>query len=70
MGLLVKDLRGLGENRWGRRVAPMQLESAQVRRQGRFADLLGSERKVCTTGAVAQARNLAALGCCAGRRVR
>lgn len=52
MGLLVKDLQELGENSWGRRVALMQLESAQVRRQDRFVNLLGSECKVCNTGAV------------------
>lgn len=42
----------IGENSWGRRVALMQLESAQVRRQDRFVNLLGSECKVCNTGAV------------------
>lgn len=64
---------GGGGDSWGRRVAVMQLESAQVRRQDRFADLLGSERKVCNarnTSAVPQARNLGALGCCIGRCVR
>jgi len=48
----------------------MQLESAQVRRWDRFADLLGSEHKVCNNGAVPQAKNFTALGCWAGRCVR
>lgn len=46
---------------WGGRVAVMQLETGQVRIEERFADLLGSEHKVCHTSAVPQARNLAAL---------
>lgn len=52
MFLLVKGLQELRGNTWGRRVAVVQLESAQVRRRDRFADLLGSEHEVCNTGAV------------------
>lgn len=58
----------LGEISWGRRVAVMLTESAQVRRQGRFilfVDLLGCGNKVCNPDAVPQARNPAALSSCA-----